>query len=123
MNNDLHLNALLNSVGEALTSYDIKSYTYNGSTAEECYEKMNLKGSEKPDKDEFLAKVESKINYYLLKQIRSERVLLLTECDWTQSRDLVLNNDEEWKKYRQALRDLPETVDVKNPVYPLKPLK
>jgi len=121
MNNDLHLNALLNSVGEALTSYDIKKYTYYGHTAEECYEKMDLKGSEKPDKDEFLAKVESKIKYYLLKQIRSERVILLTECDWTQSRDLVLSNDEEWKKYRQALRDLPETVDVKNPVYPLKP--
>lgn len=122
MNNDSHLNALLNSVREALISYDIKKYTYYGNTAEECYEKMDLKGSEKPDKDEFLSKVESKINYYLLKQIRSERVILLTECDWTQSRDLVLSNDEEWKKYRQALRDLPETVDVKNPVYPLKPV-
>ena len=118
MNNDLHLNALLNSVGEALTSYDIKKYTYYGHTAEQCYEKMDLKGSEKPDKDEFLAKVESKINYYLLKQIRSERVILLTECDWTQSRDLVLSNDEEWKKYRQALRDLPSTDPI---VWPTEP--
>ena len=35
---------------------------------------------------------------------------LLAESDWTQSRDVTLSNDAEWKTYRQALRDLPSTA-------------
>ena len=41
------------------------------------------------------------------KLLREERNKLIAETDWTQNRDVVLSNDEEWKTYRQALRDLP----------------
>ena len=36
--------------------------------------------------------------------------------------DVVLANKDEWKTYRQALRDLPETTtEYNNVVYPSKP--
>ena len=52
---------------------------------------------------------------------RLERNRRLTESDWTQSRDVFLSNDEEWKTYRQQLRDLPKNTDPMNPVWPTKP--
>ena len=55
-------------------------------------------------------------------ELRNHRNILLMESDWTQNRDVVLSNDEEWKTYRQALRDLPaNTSDWRNPTYPTKP--
>ena len=54
--------------------------------------------------------------------VRNLRNRLLIESDWTQNRDVVLSNDEEWKTYRQALRDLPaNTTDWTNPPWPTKP--
>ena len=54
--------------------------------------------------------------------VRSNRNRLLAESDWTQNRDVVLSNDEEWKTYRQALRDITKTYkslgDVKWPTKP-----
>lgn len=71
--------------------------------------------------------VESKYPLYIL---RVERNRLLSETDWTQSRDLTLINDDEWTVYRQSLRDLPSdcsgvTYDIAgnltNVIYPVKP--
>ena len=57
-----------------------------------------------------------------IRDVRGNRNRLLTESDWTQNRDVVLSNDEEWKTYRQALRDLPaNTTDWTNPPWPTKP--
>ena len=57
-----------------------------------------------------------------IRDVRGNRNRLLAESDWTQNRDVVLSNDKEWKKYRQALRDLPEnTTDWTNPPWPTKP--
>ena len=54
--------------------------------------------------------------------LRTERNALLTQSDWTQSRDVTLSNDSEWQTYRQALRDLPaNTADPENPTWPTKP--
>lgn len=39
-------------------------------------------------------------------EARSIRNSALTECDWTQNRDVVLANDGEWQAYRQELRDV-----------------
>ena len=46
-------------------------------------------------------------------QLRRERDQKLEECDWTQSRDVELSNDTDWKTYRQALRDLTKTASPK----------
>jgi hypothetical protein len=51
-----------------------------------------------------------------LRPIRSERNNLLAASDWTQSADAPVNA-KEWAKYRQELRDLPETItDPTQPV-------
>ena len=56
-----------------------------------------------------------------IESLRIRRNKLLTESDWTQSRDVFLSNDEEWKTYRQQLRDLPKNTDPMNTVWPTKP--
>ena len=57
-------------------------------------------------------------------RIRSERDYLLKQSDWTQFNDSPLSVEKktEWATYRQALRDLPNTVDINNIVYPTKPI-
>ena len=52
---------------------------------------------------------------------RHERNRRLADCDWTQSRDVTLSNDDAWKAYREALRRLPETTDPSNPTWPEEP--
>ena len=58
-------------------------------------------------------------------RLREERNYLLSQCDWTQVVDSVLPNKEEWKTYRQALRDLPSNVELTSDdfsnVFPEKP--
>ena len=56
-----------------------------------------------------------------IESLRIRRNQLLKESDWTQSRDVFLSNDEEWKNYRQQLRDLPKNTDPMNPEWPTKP--
>ena len=57
-----------------------------------------------------------------LDRVRIERNKLLKSSDWTQSRDVTLSNDADWKTYRQELRDLTKTYktldDVKWPTEP-----
>ena len=58
------------------------------------------------------------------KELRNKRDFLLSKSDWTQGNDspLTLQQKEEWKIYRQALRDAPSnTIDPKRPVWPLSP--
>ena len=63
--------------------------------------------------------VKEKTAETLMAEIRAKRNQLLADTDWTALVDSTLT--DEMKTYRQALRDLPETVDVNNPVYPEKP--
>lgn len=59
---------------------------------------------------------------FLWEKLRVERDNLLFDSDWTQVRDITLANDNDWKTYRQALRDLPaNTSDPANPTWPTKP--
>jgi hypothetical protein len=58
--------------------------------------------------------------------IIEERNKRLDACDWTQLPDVIALHDEawlaNWRTYRQALRDMPLTIDINNPVYPVPPL-
>jgi len=52
--------------------------------------------------------------------VRINRDMLLQETDWRASSDLTLSDD--WKKYRQDLRDLPSTQsDPFNITFPTAP--
>ena len=66
-----------------------------------------------PTESEIDAEVIRLNNVEPMKLLRVERDKLLAACDWTQSRDLTLSNDADWKTYRQALRDLPASASPK----------
>ena len=96
-------------------------------TPEEFWETMDLCGHDKPDKDEFVKKVEEELQKNVILKLREVRNRLLEECDWTQIKDVVLEEADEWTAYRKALRDLPTTakpvlVDGRMKIdYPTKP--
>tara|TARA_R100000353_G_scaffold2409_1_gene3585 strand:- start:335 stop:772 length:438 start_codon:yes stop_codon:yes gene_type:complete len=51
--------------------------------------------------------------------VRMERDMLLQETDWKASSDLTLSED--WKTYRQALRDVPAQSNPFDITWPTKP--
>ena len=53
-------------------------------------------------------------------QVRNWRNARLAQTDWTQVADAPVNASA-WATYRQALRDLPDTIDIDNPVLPEAP--
>ena len=55
-----------------------------------------------------------------LEQVRLWRNAQLARTDWTQVADAPVNASA-WAVYRQALRDLPATIDITNPVLPDPP--
>lgn len=68
---------------------------------------------------------EVKRNLAEWKDMLEKRNQLLLESDWTQSRDVVLENDAEWKVYRQALRNLTDSFDpwIEAVIWPDAPTK
>ena len=82
-------------------------YTWVGS------DYANLTGSDKPSESDIDAELTRLNSLEPMKLLRVQRDLKLSECDWTQSRDVTLSNDTDWKTYRQALRDLPSSASPK----------
>ena len=60
----------------------------------------------KPTEEQVTAKIAEIKAAEPMKLLREERNRLLQETDWRASSDLIMS--EEWKIYRQRLRDLPE---------------
>ena len=57
-----------------------------------------------------------------LNEVRIERDKFLKMSDWTQSRDITLSNDADWKTYRQALRDITDdATSLDDVTWPEKP--
>ena len=56
-------------------------------------------------------------------QVRTERNSLLLETDWvvTKASETGVAVSNEWKTYRQALRDVPTQSDPNNITWPTKP--
>ena len=55
-----------------------------------------------------------------LQQVRLWRNTALARTDWTQVGDAPVDAGA-WAAYRQALRDLPATIDIADPVLPDPP--
>jgi len=64
-----------------------------------------------PTESEINAEVTRLNNAEPMRLLRLERDRLLTACDWRASSDLTLADD--WKTYRQSLRDLPASASPK----------
>lgn len=64
-------------------------------------------------------------NEQKLQSIRELRDILLVKTDWTQTLDAPISAEkqEEYRVYRQALRELPSRadLDLDNPIFPKKP--
>lgn len=75
--------------------------------------------------EEKVKKSNEDVHKYNFIQFKSKRDILLQKSDWVVSiSDSPLPQDkiDEWKVYRQALRDLPSmTEDPENPVWPTPP--
>ena len=90
-------------------------------TIEEIYDTLKLVDKEKPELEVFTKKVNEYLLIFKMDGVRKKRNIMLSECDWTQMKDVQLSDDAEWKAYRQLLRDLPSVIDLEKPLYPLKP--
>lgn len=60
--------------------------------------------------------IRTRINQISWDDVRNKRDSLLRSTDYTQIPDYSHENKEAYKKYRQALRDLPQTYEGKNPI-------
>jgi len=69
----------------------------------------------KPTEDELNAKIVELKAAEPYKLLREERNKLIAETDWTQLKDISLDSirEKNWKEYRQALRDLPNSSTPK----------
>ena len=64
----------------------------------------------------------SRIDEETAKNVRLQRDKLLQETDWTQSRDVTLENDSDWVTYRQELRDITDQQGFPhNVTWPVRP--
>ena len=83
----------------------------NGVTIKMTDEEIAEYNAEKPTDAEILA------NKWVY--VRRERNALLAASDWRASTDVTLSDD--WRTYRQALRDVPTQSDPDNITWPTKP--
>ena len=60
--------------------------------------------------DQIKAKHEELVAVEPMRLLREERNILLAQSDWMANSDVTMS--DEWKTYRQALRDLPKTHPV-----------
>lgn len=77
--------------------------------------------AEKNSEGKFVLVVDQKVlNDMLWSEARQTRTELLSRCDWTQVGDVALTDEkrEEWRVYRQALRDVTTLPDITWPVPP-----
>jgi hypothetical protein len=81
-------------------------------------------GYEKPSREVFYSKYNELLRNIHLETLRKQRNEKLQQSDFSVLPDhrLSRENEEEWKVYRQALRDIPSTTeDPENPVWPEPP--
>jgi len=76
----------------------------------------------KPTDSQITAKYNELVAAEPLNEVRMIRNAKLAESDWTQSRDITLSNDADWKTYRQALRDITDdATSLDDVTWPEKP--
>ena len=100
---------MIYTINEALmvwkpnSEYSLSGTTYSGL--------VWISSDTKPTESEVTAKITELNNAEPMRLLREERNRLLRACDWRASSDLTLADD--WKTYRQSLRDLPASASPK----------
>ena len=81
-------------------------------------------GYEKPSREVFYSKYNELLRNIHLETLRKQRNEKLGQSDFSMLPDhrLSRENEEEWKVYRQSLRDIPSTTEnPENPIWPERP--
>ena len=81
-------------------------------------------GYEKPSREVFYSKYNELLRNIHLETLRKQRNEKLGHSDFSMLPDhrVSRENEEEWKVYRQSLRDIPSTTEnPENPVWPERP--
>lgn len=96
------------NIQEVTENEDVK-YTYDTYKLE-LQNKENLEQEIKEKYQKYLEKAKSEEYKNLAKEIRTERDELLAATDWTQLQDTSLNDEEKenYRIYRQKLKDVPQ---------------
>jgi hypothetical protein len=76
---------------------------------EETYESIRWRTENIPSEKEVLAEASRVKTELAFEDFRSERNKRLLDSDWTQTPDAPVDA-KAWAKYRQQLRDMPETI-------------
>jgi len=106
------------------SGYLLRGDTYSG------LEWDSSNSDEKPTEEELDSKLTAlKTTEKPMELLRKERDRLIGQSDWRASSDLTISND--WKAYRQALRDLPasstpkldsdDNLDMSSVTWPTEP--
>ena len=83
-------------------------------------ERVKFTTEEEKARDAEEKKIDEAAPAQRMSELRIQRNQLLAETDWMSNSDVTMS--DEWKTYRQALRDLPaNTSDPSDPTYPTKP--
>ena len=100
---------MIYTISEALLVWKPNSeYTLRGTS----YDGLEWESSDtKPTESEVTAKIKELNDAEPMRLLRVERDRLLAVTDWRASSDLTLADN--WKTYRQALRDLPASASPK----------
>lgn len=111
---------LYDNIQEYVAEDETIRYLYDIYRIEICYNVDTEK--ELSEKYKEYLETAKKIEFEeLANEIRNKRDELLAETDWTQMQDSPLSEEkiEKYKKYRQALRDIPEQKEFPfNVVFP-----
>jgi hypothetical protein len=81
-------------------------------------------GYEKPSREVFYSKYNELLRNIHLETLRKQRNEKLGQSDFSMLPDhrVSQENEEEWKVYRQSLRDIPSTTEnPENPIWPERP--
>ena len=81
-------------------------------------------GYEKPSREVFYSKYNELLKNIHLETLRKQRNEKLGQSDFSMLPDhrVSRENEEEWKVYRQSLRDIPSTTEnPENPIWPERP--
>ena len=100
---------MIYSKGKALNS--LRPNTQWAWTGDEYSGLTWLDSGTAPTESEINAEVTRLNNAEPMKLLREERDKRLSACDWRANSDVTLSDD--WKTYRQSLRDLPASASPK----------
>ena len=108
--------ALIDAYLEVASSLGSWRTTLEYNTVDELWEHMGMENKDrkeipKPSKEEFMLLITPIYKEKVIDKIRTKRNDLLKITDWTQLADVNINK-EEWVTYRQALRDITDSLEI-----------